>query len=244
MTKPFQSGRGRPASPRRPRTSAPRSNAAPWPWVRNLHRLCRPALAIAALALCAWSVWAYRNYRDDFAPSSNQKTLVFGPEDIDPESTSLLLKLLEDNQADNRVALALVRQEKVSQAVLSELAPVLLQGQVPPLLLPAAENLRKALGTGEANVYTLWVEPGDDDIPGWATLTLDGYPLGRFSVNSGRYALSVLLNRNSSARLRILAGDGNQRPFTFCAETARSEGCTRRLHPGRADELVVLATGN
>jgi hypothetical protein len=246
MTRRTQPGRGRPASPRRPRSSRPppQTTAAPPRGFRALRRLYKPAVAVAVLALCAWAAWVYWNYQDDFGLSANQKTLVLGAEDVDPEGTGLLLKLLGDNQVDNRVALALVRQEKVTQAALAELSPVLAQGQVPPMLLPAAESLRKALGTGEASIYTLWVEPGDAGIPGWVTLTLDGYPLGRFAVDSGRYALSLLLRRNSSARLRIQAGDGSRRPFTFCAETARSEACTRRLHPGRADELVVLTLGN
>ena len=242
MSKRVQSRRATPASPRGARLS--RQARAPSAWGRKLTRLRKPALALAALGLCAWAVWVYQNYRDDFGFSLNQKTLVLGDDDTDPESTALILKLLQDNQADNRVALALVREEKVSQAALAQLAPMLAQGKVPPVLLPAAEGLRNAILKGEADVYTIWVEPGEADIPGWVTLTLDGYPWGRFPVDVGRYALSVLLRRNSSARLRIQAGDGDQRPFTFRAGTTVSEGCTRRLRPGRADEWSLLTTAN
>jgi hypothetical protein len=199
-------------------------------------------LVLAALGLCAWAVWVYKNYSDDFGLSTSRKALVLTAEDLDPESTALVLKLLQDNQADNRIALALLREEKPSQTALAELAPALAQGEVPPAFLPAAERLRNALGNNEAGVYTIWVEPGETDVRGSVTLTLDGYPWGRFPVDSARYALSLLLRRNSSARLRIQAEGGDQPSFTFRAETAGSEGCTRRLRPGRADEWILWAT--
>ena len=158
MNKRVQPRRATPASPPRARLS--RQARTPSPWGRKLARLRKPALALAALGLCAWAVWIYQNFRDDFGFSLNQKTLVLGDDDTDPESTALVLKLLQDNQADNRVALARVREEKVSQAALAQLAPALAQGKVPPVLLPAAESLRNALVKGEAGVYTIWVEPG------------------------------------------------------------------------------------
>ncbi|MBV9491309.1 MAG: hypothetical protein JO069_16540 [Verrucomicrobia bacterium] len=197
-------------------------------------------VGLAALSVIRWA--------NDAELSPPPQRLELSAQDVDPESTALVLRLLRDDQVDGRLALALMREAGPATAGASEpLAVTLNQGRIPPALAGAAQSLRNALERGEAYIYTVWVRAAEPALslseprlgPSPVLFSLDGYALGSFPAGQDRYPLSLLLRTNVAARLRIRASNANQDPVALQGETAAAEVFIRRLRHGCSQEWVL-----
>ena len=184
---------------------------------------------------------ALESGRDDGDPT--HKILELTAEDIDPETTALEKNLLKQNQIDARLAGALSRdaRRQLSGASLKEAQLALAEGHLTPALEPLFKQLTADFGTGKAAVFTIWVGEDESQRGNAVDLQLDGIPLGRFSIEQNRYAITLVERTGKSLRLEITGVTGANRGAVFRAETATREAETRHLRPGKNDfwQLVV-----
>jgi hypothetical protein len=216
---------------------------------------CRPRIAGSRIRLLAFGlatigaaalavvvlVVATGSESDDVDPA--HKILELTAQDIDPETTAVEKNLLKEDRIDARLAAALWRdaRRQLSGTPLKEAQRALGEGLVNPAVEPLMKQLAADFGAGKAAAFTIWVAE-DESQPGNAVdLRLDGVPLGKFSIEQNRYAITVVERTGQSIRLQITGASDANRGAVFRAETATSEAKTRHLTPGRNDNwrLVV-----
>ena len=218
---------------------APNRAANTKPWLR----LLAYALAIIAAAalVVAVIVFAIRIGTDDVDPT--HKVLELTAQDIDPETTAVEKNLLKQNQIDARLVAALWRdaRQQLSGVSLKEAQRALADGRANPALEPLIKQLAADFAAGKAATFTIWVAEDESQQGNAVDLQLDGIPLGRFSIEQNRYAITVVERTGQSLRLEITGASGANRGAVFRAETATSDAETRHLHPGGKDtwQLVV-----
>jgi hypothetical protein len=218
---------------------APNRAANTKPWLR----LLAYALAIIAAAalVVAVIVFAIRIGTDDVDPT--HKVLELTAQDIDPETTAVEKNLLKQNQIDARLVAALWRdaRQQLSGVSLKEAQRALADGRANPALEPLIKQLAADFATGKAATFTIWVAEDESQRGNAVDLQLDGVPLGRFSIEQNRYAITIVERTGQSLRLEITGASAANRGAVFRAETATSEAETRHLHLGGKDtwRLVV-----
>jgi hypothetical protein len=186
-------------------------------------------------------VLALGSGNDDGDPT--HKILELTAQDIDPETTALEKNLLKQNQIDARLAGALSRdaRRQLSGASLKEAQLALAEGHITPALEPLLKQLSADFATGKAAVFTIWVGEDESQRGNAVDLQLDGVPLGRFSIEQNRYAITLVERTGKSLRLEITGVTGTNRGAVFRAETATREAETRHLRSGKNDiwQLMV-----
>jgi hypothetical protein len=196
---------------------------------------------IAVTTVVVLIVLALGSGNDDGDPT--HKILELSAQDIDPETTALERTLLKQNQIDARLAGALSRdaRRQLSGASLKEAQLALAEGHLTPALEPLFKQLTADFGTGKAAVFTIWVGEDESQHGNAVDLQLDGIPLGRFSIEQNRYAITLVERTGKSLRLEITGVTGANRGAVFRAETATREAETRHLRPGKNDfwQLVI-----
>jgi hypothetical protein len=178
---------------------------------------------------------------DDVDPA--HKVLELTAQDIDPETTAAEKNLLKEDQIDARLAAALWTdaRQQLSGASLKEAQRALGEGHVNPVLEPFVRQLAADFGAGKAAAFTIWVAEDESQRGNAVDLELNGVPLGRFSIEQNRYAITVVERSGRALRLEITGASRANAAAVFRAETATSEAETRHLHTGRTDtwRLVV-----
>jgi hypothetical protein len=230
------------------RRNTKRSKRSRWPpnrpaITKSWFRFLAYALAIiAATALVVVGiVFAIGIGSDDVDP--RHKVLELTAQDIDPETTAVEKNLLKQNQIDARLGAALWRdaRQQLSGVSLKEAQRALAEGHANPALEPLIKQLAADFAAGKAATFTIWVAEDESQQGNAVDLQLDGIPLGRFSIEQNRYAITVVERTGQSLRLEITGASGANRGAVFRAETATSDAETRHLHPGGKDtwQLVV-----
>jgi hypothetical protein len=220
---------------RRPRTSDRRRNGVSW---------ARPVVytlaVIAGLALIVVIVLAIGARNDDVDPA--HKILELTAQDIDPETTAAEKNLLKVDQIDSRLAAALSRdaRRQLSGSALQEAQHALAEGHVNPAVAPLVKQLATDFAAGKAAAFTIWVAEDETQAGNAVNLQLDGVPLGKFSIEQNRYAITLVGRMGQSLRLQITGASDANRPAVFRAETATSNAKTRHLQAGRNDEWQLV----
>lgn len=210
---------------------------------RSRLRLFTYALAAlgAATLVVVVILFATRAANDEVDPS--HKILELTAQDIDPETTATEKNLLRADQIDAGLTVALWRdaRRQLSGTSLKEAQRGLGEGHVNPALEPLLKQLAADFGAGKVAAFTVWVAEDESQRGNAVELQLDGVPLGRFSIEQNRYAITVVERTGQSLRLEIIGASGANGGAVFRAETATSEAVTRHLAPGRHDtwQLVV-----
>jgi hypothetical protein len=206
-------------------------------WFRLLAYGFALVAATTAVVLIVLALWS-RN--DDGDPS--HKILELSAQDIDPETTALEKNLLKQNQIDARLAGALSRdaRRQLGGATLREAQLALAEGHLTPALEPLLKQLTADFGSGKAAVFTIWVGEDESQRGNAVDLQLDGVPLGRFSIEQNRYAITLVERTGKSLRLEITGVTGANRGAVFRGETATREAETRHLCPGKNDIWQVV----
>lgn len=206
-------------------------------------RLLVYALAIIASAALVFAVIVFvtGNGNDDVSPA--HKILELTAQDVDPETTAAERNLLKENKIDARLAAILWSdaRRQLSGTSLKEAQRALSEMQINPIVEPFLKQLAADFSTGKAAAFTIWVAEDESQRGNTLDLQLDGVPLGRFSIEEGRYSIAVVQRTGQSLRLVITAASAANRGAVFRAETATSEAETRHLRPGSSDtwQLVV-----
>jgi hypothetical protein len=221
---------------RRPRESDRRRNAVSWvrPLAYTVAVIAGSALVVIIIVLAI----SARN--DDIDPA--HKVLELTAQDIDPETTAAEKNLLKVDQIDARLATALSRdaRRQLSGSALQEAQRALAEGHVDPAVAPLVKQLAADFASGKAAAFTIWVAEDESQTGSAVDLQLDGVPLGKFSIEQNRYAITLVGRTGQSLRLRITGASETNRTAVFRAETATSNAETRHLNPGRNDEWQLL----
>jgi hypothetical protein len=210
---------------------------------RSRFRLWAYSLGILAAAVLVGVVifLATGVGRDDVDPA--HKVLELTAQDIDPETTAIEKNLLKENHIDPRLTAALWRdaRQQLSRTPLKEAQRALGEGHVNPAVEPLLKRLAADFASGKAAAFTIWVVEDESQRGNAVDLQLDGTPLGKFSIEENRYAITVVQRTGQSLRLEITGASATNRGAVFRAETATSEAETRHLRPGENDswQLVV-----
>ncbi len=253
MARPSSSSRlppdffsGSPAASLQGNTRKPRRKIRRRPDRRKIagsrFRLLVYALAIIASTALVFAVIVFvtRSGNDDVNPA--HKILELTAQDIDPETTAAERNLLKENKIDARLAAILWgdARRQLSSTSLKEAQRALSEMQINPSLEPLLKQLAADFGTGKAAAFTIWVAEDESQRGNTLDLQLDGVPLGRFSIEESRYAITVVERTGQSIRLVITAASGANRGAVFRAETATSEAETRHLRPGSSDTWQLM----
>jgi hypothetical protein len=221
---------------RRPRTSDRRRGAVSWG-----RPLVYTFAAIAGIALVAIAVLLAISARNDDVDPAH-KVLELTSQDIDPETTAAEKNLLKMDQIDLCLAAALSRdaRRQLSGTALQEAQRALAQGQVNPAVAPLVKQLAAEFAAGKAAAFTIWVAEDESQAGNAVNLQLDGVPLGKFSIEQNRYAITLVGRMGQSLRLQITGASDANRAAVFRAETATSNAKTRHLRAGRNDEWQLV----
>jgi hypothetical protein len=209
------------------------------PWFRILTYLF---VILAAAALIVVAIILVTGVgRDDVDPI--HKVLELTAQDIDPETTAVEKNLIKQDQIDARLATALWRdaRQQLTGASFKEAQRALSEGHLNPDLETLLRQLGIDLGAGKAAAFTIWVAEDESQQGNAVDLQLDGVPLGRFSIDQNRYAITVVGRTGQTLRLQFTGVSGAKGGAVFRAETATTLAETRHLTPGRSDawQLVV-----
>jgi hypothetical protein len=219
---------------RRPRTSDRRGKA---PWTLSV---IYTLASLAGMALVIAIVLAIGARNDDVDPA--HKVLELTAQDIDPETTAAEKNLLKVDQIDSRMAATLSRdaRRQLSGSALQDAQRALAEGHVNPDVAPLVKQLAADFASGKAAAFTIWVAEDESQAGNAVNLQLDGVPLGKFSIEQNRYALTLVGRTGQSLRLQIAGASEANRSAVFRAETATSTAKTRRLQAGRNDEWQLV----
>jgi hypothetical protein len=204
----------------------------------------RPAVytlaVIVGIALIIAIVLAIGVRNDDV--DSAHKVLELTGQDIDPETTAAEKNLLKADQIDSRLAGVLSREARrqLSGPELEEAQRALAQGQVNPAVTPLVKQLAADFATGKAAAFTIWVAEDETQAGNAVNLQLDGVPLGKFSIEQSRYAITLVGRTGQSLRLQITGASDANRSAVFRAETATSNARTRHLRTGWNDNWQII----
>jgi hypothetical protein len=192
------------------------------------------------MALIVVIVLAIGGRNDDVDPA--HKILELTAQDIDPETTATEKNLLKLDQIDPRLAADLARKARrqLSGSALQEAQRALAEGHVSPAVAPLVKQLAADFASGKAAAFTIWVAEDEAQAGNAVNLRLDGVPLGKFSIEQNRYAITLVGKTGQSLRLEITGASANNQPTVFRAETATSNARSRHLRAGANDEWQVL----
>jgi hypothetical protein len=192
------------------------------------------ALVVAAIALLTGVG------RDDVDPA--HKVLQLTAQDVDPETTAAEKNLLKADQIDGPLASALWRdaRRRLSGSSLIEAQRALSEGHVSSAVEPLVKQLAADFNAGKAAAFTIWVTDDESQQGNAVDLKLDDAPLGRFSIEQNRYAITIVERTGQPHRMEITAAKEANRSAVFRAQTATSQAETRHLQPGRTDEWQLL----
>jgi hypothetical protein len=208
-------------------------------WFRVLAYLLIILAAVALIVIVVILVTGVG--RDDVNPA--HKILELTAQDIDPETTVVEKNLIKQDQIDARLAAALWRdaRRQLTGTSVKEAQRALSEGHLNPDLQPLLKQLGIDFGAGKAAAFTIWVAEDESQQGNAVDLELDGVPLGRFSIDQNRYAITLVGRTGQTLRLQITGASGAKGGAVFRAETATSLAETRHLTPGRSDawQLVV-----
>jgi hypothetical protein len=220
---------------RRPSTSDQRRG--PVSWVRPVVYILA---VVAGMALIGVIVLAIGARNDDVDPA--HKILELTAQDIDPETTAAEKNLLKVDQIDPRLASDLAREARrqLSGSALQEAQRALAEGHVSPAVAPLVKQLAAEFASGKAAAFTIWVAEDETQTGNAVNLRLDGVPLGKFSIEQNRYAITLVARTGQSLRLQITGASADNRAAVFRAETAASNARSRHLRAGANDEWQVL----
>jgi hypothetical protein len=220
---------------RSPRTPDRRRGPVSWP-----RPLIYTLAVIAAVALITVILLAIGARNDDVDPA--HKILELTAQDIDPETTAAEKNLLKVDQIDSRLAAALSREARrqLSGSALQEGQRALAEGRVSPAMEPLVKQLAADFATGKAAVFTIWVAEDESQMGNAVNLQLEGVPLGKFSIEQNRYAITLVGRTGQVLRLQITGASNANRAAVFRAETATSNARTRHLRAGANDEWQVV----
>jgi hypothetical protein len=195
-------------------------------WVRWRLKLVLCLSAVAITAAVLGYLWG------SLSRDRQNRVLVLGNEDIDPETTVTSRALLKQNLLNSQVALRLLSEARntFTGPVLAHCERSLRNGRIDPSLEPLARKLEQNLDIGQAAAFTFWIQPNDQATPGTIDLQIDGIDLGPFVLGSERSPVTIISRTNETSRLRITSL-GPARVLVR-AETATSEAATRSLCPG------------
>jgi hypothetical protein len=196
---------------------------------------------IAGMALIIVAIVLTISARDDDVDPAH-KVLELTSQDIDPETTAAEKNLLKMDQIDSRLADALSRDARrhLSGSALQEAQRALTEGHVNPDVAPLVKQLAAEFAAGKAAAFTIWVAEDESQAGNAVNLQLDGVPLGKFSIEQNRYAITLVGRVGQSLRLRITGASDSNRAAVFRAETATSNARTRHLQTGRNDEWQLV----
>jgi hypothetical protein len=199
--------------------------------------------AIAAILLCAigyLAVVATRGSFDDSNPA--KKILELTSQDIDPETTSVEKNLLKQGQIDARLAIALLADAKQQLAgdALRMARGALQENKLIPVLGPLAKKWINDFENGKAAAFVIWITEDESQKGNAVELQLDGAPLGKFEIESSRYAITVVERSDLASRLEIRGLTSGHTGVVFRAETATSQAETRHLLNGKSDSWQIL----
>jgi hypothetical protein len=220
---------------RKPRTSDRRRDAVSW-----ARPLIYTLAVLVGVALVVVIVLAIGARNDDVDPA--HKILELTAQDIDPETTAAEKNLLKVDQIDSRLAAALSRdaRRQLSGSALQEAQHALAEGHVNPATAPLVKQLAADFAAGKAAAFTIWVAEDESQAGNAVNLRLDGVPLGKFSIEQNRYAITLVGRTGQSLRLQITGASDSNRSAVFRAETATSNAKTRHLQVGRNDEWQLV----
>jgi hypothetical protein len=197
------------------------------------------AWACAAIALtCAIGYIiapAIRAVFDDSNPA--KKTLELTDQDIDPETTLVEKNLLKQGQIDARLAIALWSDAKqqLSGDALQIAHQALLENKLVSILEPLARRWANDFDTGKAAAFVIWIAEDESQKNNAVKLQLNGIPLGKYTIEPSRYAITVVERSDLTSRLEIKGLSDANGGAVFRAETATSEAETKHLRKGKSD---------
>jgi hypothetical protein len=178
---------------------------------------------------------ATRDKFDDSDPA--KKTLELTDQDIDPETTLVEKSLLKQRQIDARLAIALWSDVKkqLNGDALRVAQQALQENKVVPILEPLAKQWANDFDAGKAAAFVIWVVEDESQIGNAVELQLNGMPLGKYTIEPSRYAITVVERSDLTSRLEIKGVSDSNGSTVFRAETATSEAETRHLSKGKSD---------
>jgi hypothetical protein len=201
-------------------------NPRPLAWLSGMALLCAIGYFIAL---------ATRDKFDDSDPA--KKRLELTNQDIDPETTLVEKSLLRQGQIDARLAIALWpdAQQQLSGDALRVAQRALRENKVIPILEPLAKQWANDFDAGKAAAFVIWVVEDESQKGNAVELQLNGTPLGEYSIEPSRYAITVVERADLTSRLEIRGVSDRSGSIVFRAETATSEAETRHLSKGKSD---------
>ncbi|HEX7194593.1 MAG TPA: hypothetical protein VF207_06460 [Chthoniobacterales bacterium] len=178
---------------------------------------------------------ATRDKFDDSDPA--KKTLELTDQDIDPETTLVEKSLLKQGQIDARLAIALWSDVKkqLNGDALRVAQQALQENKVVPILEPLAKQWANDFDAGKAAAFVIWVVEDESQKGNAVELQLNGMPLGKYTIEPSRYAITVVERSDLTSRLEIKGVSDSNGSIVFRAETATSEAETRHLSKGKSD---------
>ena len=201
------------------------------------------AWAATAILLCAIGyviAMCARGMFDDSDPG--KKVLELTNQDIDPETTLIERSLLKQGQIDTRLAIALWSdaQQQLSGDALRVAQQALKENKIVPILEPLTRRLVSDFDVGKAAASVIWIIEDESQKGGAVELLLNGIPLGKYPIESNRYALTIVERSDLSARMEIKGLSDRNSGIVFRAETATSQAETRHLSKGKSDSWQIF----
>jgi hypothetical protein len=212
-------------------------------WPAKSPRLKFLAFALVAILLCAIAyviALASRGIFDDVSPA--KKTLELTDQDIDPETTLVEKNLLRQGQIDARLAIALWpdAKQQLSGDALRAAEQALLENKMDKILEPLTRRWANDFDSGKAAAFVIWIAEDESQKGSAVELQLNGVPLGKYTIEPSRYAITIVQRSDVTSRLEIKGLSDSNRGAVFRAETAASEAETIHLHKGGSDSWQIL----
>jgi hypothetical protein len=201
------------------------------------------AFALVAIPLCAIGyviVLATRGMLDEADPA--KKTLELTDQDIDPETTLVEKNLLRQGQIDARIAIAFWpdAKQQLSGDALRLAEQALLEKKMIPILVPLVKRWANDFDSGKAAAFVIWIAEDDFQKGNAVELQLNGIPLGKYTIEPSRYAITIVERSDLTSRLEIKGISDRNGGTVFRAETATSEAETNHLHKGKSDSWQIF----
>jgi hypothetical protein len=163
-------------------------------------------------------------------------------QDIDPETTLVEKNLLRQGQIDARLAIALwpdARQQFSGDALrLAEQA--LLENKMDKILEPLVKRWANDFDVGKAAAFVIWIAEDESQKGNAVELQLNGIPLGKYTIEPSRYAITVVERSDLTSHLEIKGLSDRNGGTVFRAETATSEAETNHLRKGKSDSWQIF----
>jgi hypothetical protein len=200
-------------------------------------------LILVAISLCAIGyavVLATRGMLDETDPA--KKILELTDQDVDPETTLVEKNLLRQGQIDSRLSIALWpdAKQQLSGDALRLAEQALLEGKMIPILEPLVKRWANDFDSGKAAAFVIWIAEDESQKGNAVELQLNGIPLGKYTIEPSRYAITIVERADLTARLEIKGVSDGNGGTVFRAETATSEAVTNHLSKGKSDSWQIV----